>query len=99
MPEEYFEITASLHEYVRQNWEELLQYMAVVIQVISIRCDSVHFFRRVRKITKSHFKLGHVPLFVCPAVRMEHLVPTGRIFMKFDISVFFENMSRKFKFH
>jgi hypothetical protein len=25
--------------------------------------------------------------------------PTGRIFMKFDIWVFFENLSRKFKFH
>jgi hypothetical protein len=25
--------------------------------------------------------------------------PTGRIFVKFDISVFFENLSRKFKFH
>jgi len=25
--------------------------------------------------------------------------PTGRIFMKFDIEVFFENLSRKFKFH
>jgi len=25
--------------------------------------------------------------------------PTGRIFMKFDIGVFFENMSRNFKFH
>jgi len=25
--------------------------------------------------------------------------PTGRIFIKFDIWVFFENMSRKFKFH
>ena len=26
-------------------------------------------------------------------------VPTGRIFMKFDILVFFENKPRKFKFH
>ena len=25
--------------------------------------------------------------------------PTGRIFMEFDNLVFFENMSRKFKFH
>ena len=25
--------------------------------------------------------------------------PTGRIFVKFDICGFFENMSRKFKFH
>jgi hypothetical protein len=26
-------------------------------------------------------------------------VPTGRIFMKFDISVFFQNMSEKFQFN
>jgi hypothetical protein len=25
--------------------------------------------------------------------------PTGRIFIKFDTGVFFENLSRKFKFH
>jgi hypothetical protein len=25
--------------------------------------------------------------------------PTGRIFMKFDISLFFENISKKFQFH
>jgi hypothetical protein len=35
----------------------------------------------------------------CPFVRKEKLAPTGRIFMKFDIWVYFENLSRKFKFH
>ena len=55
MPEEYFEITASLNEYARQNWGELLHYMAVIIQFISIRCDSSQFFRHVRKIAKSYF--------------------------------------------
>jgi len=44
-----------------------------------------------------------VCLSVCPSVypfvRMEKRFSTGRIFYEFDISVFFENMSRKFKFH
>jgi hypothetical protein len=89
MPEEYFEITASLNEYARQNWEELLQYMAVIIQVISIKCDSVQFsffLRRVGKIAKSGLSLVmSLCLSTRPSVRMEQLGPTGRIFMKFDI--------------
>ena len=39
---------------------------------------------------------------VCPSVRpsaLNNLSPTGRILMKFDIWVFFENLFRKFKFH
>jgi len=35
---------------------------------------------------------------VHPSTRIEQLGPGG-IFMKFDISVFFENLSIKFKFH
>jgi len=27
------------------------------------------------------------------------LVPTGQIFMKFNSCIFFDNLSRKFKFH
>jgi len=41
-------------------------------------------------------------LHVWPSVRLSawnNSAPTGRIFMKFDIQVFFENLSRKFKFH
>jgi hypothetical protein len=30
---------------------------------------------------------------------MENSAPTGRIFVKFDIGVFCENLSRKFKFY
>ena len=33
---------------------------------------------------------------VCPSVRTENSIPTGRIFLKFDTWVFFENLSRKF---
>jgi hypothetical protein len=35
---------------------------------------------------------------VRPSIR-NNSAPTRRIFMKFDISVFFENLSRKFNFH
>jgi len=43
-----------------------------------------------------------VCLSVRPSVRMSacnNSDPNGMIFIKFDISVFFENLSRKFKFH
>jgi hypothetical protein len=38
----------------------------------------------------------------CPSVRLpawNNSAPNGRIFMKFDIRVFLENLLRKFKFH
>jgi hypothetical protein len=35
---------------------------------------------------------------VCPSV-WDNSAPTGRIFMKFGIWLFFENLSREFKFH
>jgi len=40
-------------------------------------------------------------LFVssCPSICMEQLGSTGRIFLEFDIWVFFENQLRKFMFH
>ena len=37
-------------------------------------------------------------MYVCLSVRIEQPAPTGRIFMKFDIGLFFENLLRKFKF-
>jgi len=36
---------------------------------------------------------------VRPSVRMQQLGPTVRIFMKFNILGFFENVLRKFEFH
>jgi len=55
-------------------------------------------FRRVLKIVKSDYELRHewssVRLSAC-----NNSIPIGRIFMKFDIWVFFENLSKKFKFH
>jgi hypothetical protein len=46
--------------------------------------------------------LASLCLSVRPSVRLSawsNSSPTGRIFIKFDIWVFFENLSRKFKFH
>ena len=37
-------------------------------------------------------------LSVCPSA-WKNSAPTGRIFMKFDIWLFFENLSREFKVH
>jgi len=34
-----------------------------------------------------------------PSSALNYSGPTGQIFMKFDIWVFFENMPRKFNFH
>ena len=53
------------------------------------------FLRRVRSIAKSDYS------FVMPVrpSSWNNSAPTGRILMKFDIWVFFENLSRKFKFH
>ena len=58
------------------------------------------FFWRLRKFAKSDYQLRHV----CPSVCLylspwNKYAPTGRIFMKIDICPFFENLSRKFKFH
>jgi hypothetical protein len=51
-------------------------------------------FLRVRKILRRDFKLRHTSLSA-----WNNSAPTGRIFMKFGIGVFFGSLSRKFKFH
>ena len=52
------------------------------------------FFKHVPKISKSDYWLRRV----CLSVRKHReLASTGRIFVKFDIRMFFENLSRKFK--
>ena len=37
-------------------------------------------------------------MYVCPTA-CNNLAPNGRIFTKFEISVFLENLQRKFQFH
>ena len=55
-------------------------------------------FRCFSKTTKSHYELRHV----CPYVRRSawnSSAPTGRIFMKINMSKFFETLSRKLMYH
>ena len=61
-------------------------------------CDWPFIFRRVRKIAKFDCCLRHVCLSVCPSAR-NHLIPTGRIFMKIYVCIFFEYLSRKFNYY
>jgi hypothetical protein len=58
-------------------------------------------FKHFSNFAKSDSSLTSVRVSGRPSVPllMEPIVSTGRIFMKFDICVFFENLSRKFKFH
>jgi hypothetical protein len=49
------------------------------------------------KLGKATVTLLSVRLFVRPSARNDS-VPTGWIFKKFDIWVFFENLPRQFKF-
>ena len=61
----------------------------------------LQIFRRVRKIAKKRL-LASSCMFVCPSFlpcAWNNSAPTGWIFMKFDIWVFFKHMSKKFKFH
>jgi len=63
----------------------------------SINYSALLLFRRVRKIAKSD--LASTCLSVCLSGRMEHLglAHNGRIFIKLDVWLFFENLARKFK--
>jgi hypothetical protein len=53
--------------------------------------------RCVRKIAKSDYQFRHVCLSVCPPA-WNNSVPTGRIFTKSDIWVFFQNSVEKIQF-
>ena len=58
-----------------------------------------HFLGALAKLRKATMSfVVSVCLSVCPS-SWNNSSPTVRIFMIFDISVFFEYLSRKFKFH
>jgi hypothetical protein len=40
-----------------------------------------------------------ISFVICLSVCWNNSAPTGRVFMKFDIWVFFENLSKKFNLH
>jgi len=48
-------------------------------------------FRRDRKIAKGDYELRHV----CPFFRMNYSAAIVRLFIQFNFSVFFENLSEK----
>jgi hypothetical protein len=80
----------------------MIRYVVFCVQVAENRLNSVFIFRCFREIAKSDYYLRHV----CPSIRFfvrwsawNISAPNGRIFMKFYISVLFENLSRKLKFH
>jgi hypothetical protein len=52
----------------------------------------------IHKIAKSDYKLRHVCPSLCPFA-WNNSAPIGRMFKVFDICVFFEHLSIKFKFH
>jgi len=75
-------------------------------------CDTVEQCRANVFLDKSYMKISNPDVgcklivnrcysLAMPICRSEfdNLAPSGRIFVKFDIWVFFENLCRKFKFH
>ena len=70
-------------------YEELRRAFLTVIKLSS----HLTVFEHVRKILKATF----ICLSNCPSA-WNTWAPTARIFIKFDVEVFFENLSRKFKF-
>ena len=73
----------------RTDWTYFIQYRNIL---------KLWVFRGVLKFTRSNYLFRHV----CPSARLSaqnNSAPTGRIIMKFDISIFFENMSIQFRLH
>ena len=63
---------------------------------------SLQVFRRFRKIAKNVNQIHHVRPAVSLSVSRSawnNSALTARISIKFDISIFFEHLSRRFKFH
>ena len=88
------------------------KFFLCVLQNLPSRNSSVHFGALQIKVYKHNFKIFQVHLkncekrlsasIVCLSVRpsaWNNSAPPGRIFTKFDIGIFFENILRKSKFH
>jgi hypothetical protein len=63
--------------------------------ISAVDCKTDLFVRRVDRFEKVDYVLCHI----CPSVAWNNSALTGRIFVKFCIWTFFENMSRKFKYY
>jgi hypothetical protein len=81
------------------DWQKLSVRMAGVhteisdIQILYRKTLVLGAFANLQKKKKTIICAMHVRQST-----WNNSAPTGRIFMKFDISVFIENISRKFKF-
>ena len=78
------------YNYIMQC-EIIIQWQILCCCIMFLCID---WFLACCKISKSSSWLCHLCLS-----KWNNLAHTGEIFMKFDIWLFFENLSRKFKFH
>jgi hypothetical protein len=84
------------HLFSTYQWMDLNKFRWGGIQSVFSFPSSIGAFAKLRKATISSVERV---CSVCPPVVMEkNSAPTGRISMKFDILVFFELLSIKFKF-
>jgi hypothetical protein len=79
-------------------------WLLVILYYFNFRDSVAPYFQilwRFRKIAKNDYcfvmSVPSVWLFVCPSFPMEHLAHIRRIFMKWGVWAFFENISMKFK--
>jgi len=89
-----FEKPVTFQQSTRRNMPERQSHVLAIAPKISPR-PQLHksflgAFAKLRKATINFV------MSVCPSA-WNNSAPTGRVFVKFDIWVFFENMSRKFK--
>jgi len=82
--------------------EELNRYsLDLMLEELSTICRSLGAVAKLQKVTLC-FVMSASLSDLCPSVRPSawtNSTPKGGIFVKFDICVFFENLSRKLRFH
>jgi len=66
--------------------------MNVACAYCAVRTEYSDAFEKLRKTTVSFIMSVRLTAW-------NNSAPTGRIFMKFDIGAFFDDLSRKFNFH
>ena len=83
-----------------QNMELFIVKLNWTFKLCNLFHFKVHFFKRVRKISKIEYRFHYVCLSVCLCpLAWNNSATTGRNFMKFDIWLFLENLSLVLKFH
>jgi hypothetical protein len=101
---------ARKRQYWREIWSVLFNRDREIVLIISLLLDRAVIYIKTKVyhhwIIRAFAKFGKATItfvmYVCPPAcptTWNNSAPTGRIFMKFDIWVFFENMSKKYKFH